>query len=83
MDLPHNLGAVSLQVAIDARGLSREAAAALVGIAPSSGTMTRLLSGALKPGRTLAFRIERELGVPMSHWERDVAPIDAPAPKVA
>jgi plasmid maintenance system antidote protein VapI len=67
-----NRGAVNLASAIEARHLSREAAAALLELAEASGTMTRLLSGERKPGRGLAFKIEREFGVPMAHWEMPV-----------
>lgn len=67
-----NRGAVGLQASISARGITREAAGALLGLEPASGTMTRLIGGERKPGRELAYRIEREFGVPMSHWEEPV-----------
>ena len=77
------LGAIEIAAAIKARQITNEAAAALLGLAPKSGQITRLCSGQQKPGRKLAFEIERVLGVSMSSWEREVVEPKRPAAKVA
>lgn len=80
-----NRGAVELQRVLVARRMHKEQAAALLVLGKKSGQLSRLCSGERKPGRGLAFRIERLFGVPMSHWEEDVVVTETvePAPKVA
>jgi transcriptional regulator with XRE-family HTH domain len=81
---PTNRGAIELQAAITARKLTREAVAAQLGLEKATGQITRLCNGERKPGRSLAFAIEREFGVPMSAWEIEVIErTPAAAPKVA
>lgn len=61
--------AVALGLEIKRRGWTHEDAETALGMATNSGQITRFLSGSRRPGRRVAYQIERVLGVPMSWWE--------------
>jgi DNA-binding XRE family transcriptional regulator len=41
-------------------------------VATSPATITKLKNGSLKPGRDLALRIERILGIPVAAWDEPI-----------
>lgn len=51
------------------RGLTFAAIAPRIGCVPSSGNVSRLVSGERKPSLLLAIAIEREFGIPVDHWD--------------
>ena len=69
MKQKETMGCIEFVAALDARQITNEAAAELLGLGPQTGQISRLRSGERKPGRALAYAIEREFGVQMSAWE--------------
>lgn len=65
-----NRGAEETRAEVIRRGLSQNAAAALVGA--DSGHFSRILRGEAKPGRALAGRIKEKFGTELSRWDESV-----------
>jgi transcriptional regulator with XRE-family HTH domain len=71
VDIQQNEGGRQLALAIERRGWSQSQTETAVGV--STGLISRLISGARKPGRAIASKLKDEFGIDEKLWDEPVA----------